>query len=594
MKPAELITSAYGKGAALLQNPGVRVWGGYLLLAFIYTSPLYVHPTYIGGHLDWRFFHYLHESSRITLLEYGEFPLWNPWGCGGNVHLANAQTQYLSPLFMLMMVFGVAIGQKLFILFHFWIGMVGMHRLVQWEGRLPLAAVGSSVVFGMCGFFAMRAGGGHSAFLPFLYLPWLLLVYGLARQQWRYAVVLGLIAAETVLEGGIYPIAFFIVLLVFEAVYDIITGPTKRWRPVVVGLIAGAVFLSVTAVKFGPVLQFLSESPRLIPLDDQLDLSLLLKSFMSRSLERHLPGHEYVWHEYINYIGIVPLLAFFIMWSRRDEEPMRRWYYAVLVFTLIMIGDHGRLAPYTILHQLPIYQSLRVPSRFGILVVLHLALVFGVFINWLDFKCDDWSRRLRRRIPAAILKRGAYIVLVVVMLDMGISNGRLWWPGFDTKPKAEPSKVYSLHQVHGGGNDMWWRVARNQGTPHCYEANFIPAAKGIWHGRVPQVKLGSGAKGSVETVKITPNRWRIQSDITEPGLILVNQNYHRYWRLQQGSGKIVDHNGLLAIEVEPTQQQLVLRYWPDHLELFIAVSLCGLVASALALLVPWWRGRRRP
>ena len=137
---------------AVWRNPRLRLWGGYLLLTLLYTAPLLRHPTYAGGHLDWKFFHYLDQVSRTTVLDYHEFPFWNPWGCGGNVQLANVQAQFLSPYFLLVLLFGVTISAKLFIVIHYWLGFVGMHLLVVRAGRPSLAAVSSALCSGCAGF----------------------------------------------------------------------------------------------------------------------------------------------------------------------------------------------------------------------------------------------------------------------------------------------------------------------------------------------------------------------------------------------------------------------------------------------------------
>jgi hypothetical protein len=381
-------------------------------------------------------------------------------------------------------------------------------------------------------------------------------------------------------------------LLVFEAGYDVVTGAVARWRPFVIGAITLAVLTSVTAIKLFPTIQFLSDVPRLIPLDDRLDLTLVLKAFLSHNLERGLPGHEYVWPEYINYLGIVPVLAFFVMWSRRDEEPLRRWYYAILVFGLLMIGDHGRYSPYALLHHLPFFNSLRVPVRYAVVVDLHLALLFGVFVNWLDFKCEDWARGFRVAWLARPIRSGAYLLLFLVTVDLAISNGRMWWPGFDAKPP--PVKHGELFQGFSSGDDSWWRVGNNEGTPHCYEANFLPTAAGIWKGPGPQARLVDPATGTVGAIAITPNRWRVQVELTTPGTLLINQNFHRFWRLAAGNGSVVDKDGMLAIELPAGSQEIALRYLPAHLGWFALTSLLGLVACGAGLLLPAWRRRGRP
>ena len=186
------------------------------------------HPTHQGRTDDWRWFHFHWEISRTTVVDYGQLPAWNPYQCGGHVHLANPQTQFLSPLAWPALVVGVPLGLKLFIVLHFLAGFASMWWLGAVFRQRPLARAFSAVVFCCSGFFAFHTGGGHSAFLPFLYLPAVLAAFhkGLSDARWLAAAA-GLLALM-VLEGGVYPVPYSALLLLVVAAYRFLAGGL-RW-----------------------------------------------------------------------------------------------------------------------------------------------------------------------------------------------------------------------------------------------------------------------------------------------------------------------------------------------------------------------------
>jgi hypothetical protein len=79
----------------------------------LYVSPLWQSLTTWGGTFDWGYFFFLAEVDRKTVVELGQFSLWNPYYCGGAVHLANPQTYFLSPTFLFIWAFGTPLGIRL-------------------------------------------------------------------------------------------------------------------------------------------------------------------------------------------------------------------------------------------------------------------------------------------------------------------------------------------------------------------------------------------------------------------------------------------------------------------------------------------------
>ena len=73
--------------------------GIFSLLSVVFCAPI-LHDIYMWGIHDWDQHFFYNAVPRKSLLKYHQFPLWNPYYCGGNVMLANPQSAFLSPLFI--------------------------------------------------------------------------------------------------------------------------------------------------------------------------------------------------------------------------------------------------------------------------------------------------------------------------------------------------------------------------------------------------------------------------------------------------------------------------------------------------------------
>ena len=66
----------------------------FAVVALIFTLPIFLAFDY-WGLFDWDQHLFYHAVPRATILNYGQFPLWNPYYCGGTVLLANPQSRLL-------------------------------------------------------------------------------------------------------------------------------------------------------------------------------------------------------------------------------------------------------------------------------------------------------------------------------------------------------------------------------------------------------------------------------------------------------------------------------------------------------------------
>lgn len=130
-------------------------------------------------------------AARKTILEYRQFPFWNPYLSGGAPLLANPASSFLSPSFVLVLAAGTIPGLKLRILLALWIGLCGgwfLGRRIA-PGRVsPLAC---AFLFMLGSWYPLYMSRWHDEFIPFVYVPWLLAFFILAEEERRWAAPAG-------------------------------------------------------------------------------------------------------------------------------------------------------------------------------------------------------------------------------------------------------------------------------------------------------------------------------------------------------------------------------------------------------------------
>src|SRR5690349_10362227 len=103
----------------------------WLALAFAVCAATFRHPENFASSYDWRLFQTWLEAGRRSVLWYHQFPLWNPWTCGGQVYLANPQSLVATPTFPLVLFFGTALGAKLTLVAYYFCAFDGMYRVAR-------------------------------------------------------------------------------------------------------------------------------------------------------------------------------------------------------------------------------------------------------------------------------------------------------------------------------------------------------------------------------------------------------------------------------------------------------------------------------
>ena len=543
----------------------LRALAGWMLVATAYCWGLWKHLWEFGVG-DWDYALLYSGVPWRTVLEYGQFPFWNPYYCGGARFFAHPHSAFLTPMFAFELLWGPIAGLRLEIWAHLVVGLVGMHvvavtihGLRRWHAVLP------AVIFMLSGNYAFHTAQGHWNWMAVAYWPWVYFSYHRALSDRRYLPLAAFLLALMIFEGATYVTVhaglFLAVLGLFVAVQR------AQWRPLVVAAAILALAPLLAAVKLVPMLQFLSESPRYIDSPETTSLYLIFTALFSHDQSNllRLSGQYYGWWEYANYIGILSgllsLVGLAAAW--RTYWPL----FGTGIFMLQLTGGAwSTVAPWSLLRQLPVFDSFHVPSRFLYGLVFSLSLFAGIGLSRVCHK--------RPRFRVAM-----YIVFALIIADLFVVNS----PVFDSTAAGAivaPDRAPAFVQVTGDKLRMFDTFLSNRGTLDCYEMlpfarQAIPADASEYRGEVFRT-----GEGTATLMSWSPNR--VVVAVSGAGELTLNQNYAAGWKTEEGL-PVYNHRGLITTRIAPSDRVVTLYYQPPLFAWALVIS-CGAVLGSLYLM----------
>jgi hypothetical protein len=120
-------------------EPGVSGW--------ITAGPVFSHLTRIPANSDWDAFTDQWWVASQTITHFHQFPLWNPFKCGGLPMLGNPEAVVATPFLLLHLAFGLIAGLYLQIILHLALGFAGGYVLARVMGLGAIAGLVLSSVF---------------------------------------------------------------------------------------------------------------------------------------------------------------------------------------------------------------------------------------------------------------------------------------------------------------------------------------------------------------------------------------------------------------------------------------------------------------
>ncbi|MBF0286416.1 MAG: hypothetical protein HQM14_01245 [SAR324 cluster bacterium] len=592
-----------------LQEIGVVLIGS-MIIAAAFTSPIFTNLENLGIE-DWDEHLFYHAVPHRTLLEYKQIPLWNPYYCGGGVMLANPQSRFLSPSFVLLLLFGTVAGIKMEIFLHLVIGMLGCYLLGRYYKLDPLVAWIPSFVYMLSSMYALALSAGMSWFLSVAYVPWAIFWY-VRSFETRWCIILTSLSLVLIFFGG-GPYTLTITLLSFM-VYSILG---IRQYGVLKNLIilGGVLFftISIGAIKFFPSYDFMKAHPRELKDYSGYSVESLYNSLFDReqrlgAIQKYFDekthskpgfwsGISYHMDENGMYVGWI---AGFLFLIGMGANLFRHWKLALLFLIFLWLGLGNRAYPslWEFLHLFPVYDTMRVAQRFRIIFMLCFALFAGFGLQAIKtFVAQRQSK---------VVAHGVVVMLIVFVLgDLFLVNRGTFTDAFPIPPMTfeKPGdfvQVTSIPKYDAKGvlkgkdhvfsawSALYPAFLLNMGTIHydCFgnpdiPKNAIPANSSAYRGEV----FLQDTQGNVMIDDWTPNRLKIAVNVSSTGYVVVNQNYYSGWHVDDGR-PIEKWNGLLAIKVSPDDNMIELYYRPVS---FVIGALVSLLTIALLVLLVFLR-----
>jgi hypothetical protein len=421
-----------------------------------------------------------------------------------------------------------------------------------------------------------RMAIGHFGDVPYLFLPWWLLGFERAfREPGRGALGAGLWGALCYLEAGIYEIVYGSLIAVLWACAA--SAARRSARPLAGFTCAMAATLGLAMHVLFPATLFTVAALRREVVPEMVPPSVLGEVFFSTDLDWRrivFPEQHWRWHEYATFVGPFFALGCILALVRGDR---RVWGWAALAafFVWYGLGDVASGSPWTLLHELPVFRSMRSSGRAFVPAVLCLA-VGGALV------LDRW-----RIAPIIVCAFGLHLASVSpVALRSAFTI---------TLPHVRPDPQFSQRVDHRHfrmifrehQSRMTLDVLRNRGSLACYDPVLPRQHAQVWW-PAAEVRL-HGSAGDARIAHWSPNRLRIAlSGIAGAGHVLVNQNHHRGWRAVDGR-QVRDAFGILAVPVRPGDASIDIAFHPPGFFEGLLIALLTLAALAAAA----WRSRRR-
>lgn len=570
----------------------------FFIIAIIYAAPLFNNINN-WGQMDWDQFTFWNAVPRKTILTYHQFPLWNPYSNGGNVLLAHPHSSFLSPFYLSVLFFGPIIGIKLQIVLSLILGLSGMFFLLKHLGLKEIPAYISSFVFMLNSIYSLHLTEGHVEWLGMALVPWLFLNYLKGIEKRKYLYIGVLLLTLMILGGSVDVTAITALFLTIYSFIRFLREKRISWIKNIAVIFLGA--LLVSSVKLLPMFDFLSDYPRRTESSENISLLLLPSVLLDRN-QGHLysltkwnsPDKkmrikkdltiDYGWHEYGAYVGIIPVLLFAAgaFLNLKRQLPL---FLTGVIFLMLSLGRGSPIDLWKMLHSLPIYNSLHVPSRF----ILIFIFIFSVFAGLGLSGLQEVLGRKRKRGIALISATGLFI-----LYDLCVVNGPILKQAFVIKPSnieenAEFKQRHTAINFHPGlsRSSLYPVFLNNSGILDAYEVVNVSKGKVFavgnpgYEGEAYLVNQGVSCKITF----FSPNKIVVNVNANAPDVLALNQNYYKGWRVKGSKdNSIKPFNGLIAVHVDSSVKEAVFYYLPNSFIIGSIISTLSLSAVVIYLI----------
>jgi hypothetical protein len=581
--------------------------GVRLVLWLMVSSTLIPHllkdPFSVTDHYDEHYFYAHDDAARISIADYHQVPAWNPYYCGGIPLAANPQDGSLAPDFWLRLIYGTGPGRRLAVLLFLLLGMEGMFQLARRHASSAPAAAAAAVIFASSGRFFFMLEFGWINMFGFQLLPWAVLGFENGFRSWRWRIVGGFAVGWMLLAGGTYSTPYTVLVLAALTIYDtlaIIFRPPQDpgdgvawWRPIWSLVGVGFFAVQFSAAKLFPMLAVISQHPRTIHNQHSNDVMQLIESLLTS----HAQDPQGIAAE--GYVGLLVAVLALGSLAMKDRWAIRSMTM-VGVFFALGLGDQGRESLWTMVRSLPLYNQLRDPQRFTMIVAFFLALAVARALTALEDLPEKLlhslvarfqtfrKKKITERLPLlARLATGALGAVAVTSVGyfackLIILDDRMHQAPFSQDPPLAANQDF--HQARGNRWDAHVWAPAGRGTLQCFEETVF-SQSALLRGDLQKEEFSVDPTTTVDRISWTPNRIKLRVHAPSQTSVTVNQNFAKGW--SSTIGNVISADGELRVDAIPAgDHDLELRYDDRALDVGIWISIAATLGGA-ALFLMW-------
>jgi len=589
-------------------------------------------PLTSGGKLNIKdpdFFQYAsrHESVRKSLYEHHTFPLRAYWFGGGFPTLGDPEDPSLNPLVLLSILFGAVMGLKLIGFLALLVGGLATYAFARYIlGYTRWGALFAGLMFGTSLFVPIRIKGGNPNEVYAAFLPLCLLLIGLACRGRKIALLILPFVFYTMLSDGkltCFMGMFYVGVLCLLDIVPYFSTFTSRnssrkvdIRPLKIFFLALGITFLIGMIRILPALEHINAKGGL----GNMDLFFYPETYSGSGYR-----FQQIWQETLGWkgqlglltIGWLPVILFgialFAFWKK--SLP---WGISLVLFGWLLLASNAPIDVFKLLWNLPIFNAVRQPPKyFSFQLVFTFAAASGQFF-WLLTKLRP---RWLEHILAVLLVIGGVWFLYPKMAEIQRDTYDVDMPAEFLVPEKEFFNVQGLNLKRNRTEPFrsvaYLNLIRNVGTIDWYTGmpidenaipkyfidggnNYIPNPEYRGEAWMPDLSRASVAAESAteatSTAKVAtieslhstlvtlrPNSITVQVDVKEPGVVVINQNYHRDWHTNKG--KLFNKDGLLALPLQETGSHTIhLRYISRSFYTGLTISIFSL---AVIVFICW-------
>lgn len=568
--------------AALHLLPKRYQWPAAILLLIFITPLALLGFWYSSGELgiaDWDLYFPYHHYLRRTLLEFKQFPLWNPWTCGGTAALADPEFPLFTPTFLIETIFGIPTGFRLALFLSIAVTAVGTLLLSR---RLRLSITGAVVAalgvsFGSVTLLELVEG--HPNVLSAMWLPWIFWAWFGAyrnrvakRSSIKNTLAVSAFLALTFFQGGIYLLSYtglvFLIMIILA----------KRSRLALQTTIISTIWaLAITAVKLIPTLFWLRQYPDESYASSAYTLPWITDIFFGR----HLHGADIIfqqtsgWHEYGAYIGVViGMLAVIGAISAHRKRIVQGLIIGTII--AVLLSSTGP-ALKNIFDQIPFIPRSNI-SRIIIFAVMSLSLLAGFGIDYL-------RKILRRRLIITLIV--SIVAIELFSLSYPLSEQAFVLSPVYPLVEPAPSPIaFTTERFDQQGQEN--RTTRTYAAAKAGYGVFAyctvlgpPSAVRTIHDEIDNGAFNIHPKKEFINATLrywSPNKIIIDTNSSEAIRVELNTNYAKGWYANNKPAG--QQAGRVSADLPPNANRVIFTYRPPGLYIGLPITIIAIISIA--------------